>query len=155
MVTRGPCPLPPATTCLQAVDRSLSEAVALSTSQAAPLLSAPWGLHFVAHASSSTLLTTSKVLLEAVYFWKAANARAGPAGLASSSSRRRPVLMVRALNHQNSFADRQQQQRKEGTTHGSGSGSGSRSSSAVAATAKACAQTATILSRCVSLGFRA
>lgn len=145
MVTRAPCYL---LLPVQAVDRSLSETVALSTSQAAPLLSAPWGLHFVAHASSSTLLTTSKVLLEAVYFWKAANARAGPAGLASSSSRRRPVLMVRALNHQNSFADRQQQQRKEGARRGSGSGSGS--SSAVATTAKACAQTATILSRCVT-----
>jgi hypothetical protein len=62
---------------LQAVDKSLNEAVALSTSQASPLLSAGWGLHFISHASSSALLTTSRALLQCVRVWKAANALAG------------------------------------------------------------------------------
>lgn len=62
---------------LQAVDKSLNEAVALCTSQASPLLSAGWGLHFISHASSSALLTTSRALLQCVRVWKAANALAG------------------------------------------------------------------------------
>lgn len=136
---------------LQAVERSLQEAVALSTSQAAPLLSAPWGLHFIAHASSSALLTTSKALLQSVRFWKAANAVASTAGLArnsNSSSRGRPVLMARVLNHQNSLKDKQQQQQwKDGPSAGGVAGSSIGAS--MSATIKASAQAASILSRCV------
>jgi hypothetical protein len=134
---------------LQAVERSLQEAVALSTSQAAPLLSVPWGLHFIANASSSALLTNSKALLQSVRFWKAANAVASTAGLARSShssNRGRPVLMARVLNHQNSLKEKQQQQRKDGPSAGGAAGS---SGAGVSATIKACAQTASILSRCV------
>lgn len=138
---------------LQAVDKSLQEVVALDSSQATPLLSEPWGLHYIAHTSSQTLLTTSKALFEAVYAWKCTNALAEAAGMVQTSSgnRTRPVLMARAFNHQDSR--QQQQQRKEGPSSGgtaSSSGSGSKAAAAMTATVQTCAKTAKLLSRCDS-----
>lgn len=151
-----PCihsPPPPKThPTSQAVDKSLSEAIQLSTSQAAPLLGAPWGLHFIAHASSSALLTTSRALLQALRFWKAATVMSGGGAAAAAgsggatpgsahSSRVRPVLMARTLNHQGSFGDKQQSPQHQ-------AGGGSKGSAAsLSATIKSCAGSASILSR--------
>jgi len=135
---------------LQAVERALSEAVQLSTSQAAPLLSAPWGLHFIAHASSSALLLSSRALLQAVRVWKAASAMAGAAGLASGSGnggRGRPVLMARVLNHQSSWKEKQQQQQQGGKAGGSAGTTGNSSSNTVSATILMCGRSASILSQ--------
>jgi hypothetical protein len=88
-----------------------------------------------------------------VRFWKAAHAVASTAGLvrnSNSSTRGRPVLMARVLNHQNSLTDKQQQQRKDGPIAGRAAGS---SGAGVSPTMKACAQTAQILSRFVHPPF--
>lgn len=145
----------------QAVDKALSAAVQLSTSQASPLLSAPWGLHFISHASSSALLVTSRALLQSVRFWKAGYVMAGAAGTAgaaagglgrsgsgSSGGRLRPALMARALNHQHSLGgDKQQQQ---GSSSGKGAGASSEGagrSATLPAILRACAKSASILSQ--------
>jgi hypothetical protein len=100
------------------VSRSLAAAVALGSTEAAPLVLCPWGLTFAAYTSSADLLLSCRVLMLSVCTWKAAAAKAELAAVSSSGngsggskrSAGRPVLMARNLNSHAAGSKQQQQQ---------------------------------------------